>query len=94
MKTASKKKLQFVEFDRLAEEVVGASAHRPQCIVLIALPRDNDDLGGSFQGEQAGERLQAFLGFIWTGRQAQVENCNRGALRIECFKRRYAIPGQ
>ena len=86
--------LQLVHVHGLAEEIVGT---RPDCakrVLLVPLAGDDDHLGQRIQREQRRERRHAFVGFIGTGRESQIEQRYRGMVGR---KRRHgagAVPGQ
>ena len=54
------RQVQHVRLERLGQEIVGTQSHGAQCVGLVVLAREHDDLGGRFDGQDLFEQLEAF----------------------------------
>ena len=68
---------ELVDVDRLAVEIIGAERDRLERAFARAVARGDDDLGVGLDGEDFGQRGEAFAGAVGIGRQAEVERDDR-----------------
>ncbi len=85
--------LEFVGVHRLDEEVVGPGADGAQRVLLVALARDDDDLGLPVEHQQPGERGETFLRVVGRRRQPEVEQGDQRTFGREGRDRRRAVAG-
>src|SRR5438034_805570 len=82
------------ELHRLAQEIVSARANRLDSIPFFPLPRDDDDLSRTIDGEYFGQRRQSFIAFIGARWETQIKQRHRRGVGLEDFKGPFSVFGE